>query len=109
MRTYLELAPAPIEEECAQVGTPGYRDRALQECARLIRLLRKTFGPEPKGAWLSVKWFDHDFGPYCDLSLTVSRYTNGRACDLNGLQEIIHVSRLSFFAHSCTRDFLYPL
>src|SRR5438046_6554915 len=40
-----------------------------------------------------------------DLSLTVPRYTNGRACDLNGLQEIIHVSRLSFFTHSCTRSF----
>src|SRR5437016_12373758 len=39
------------------------------------------------------------------LSLTVPRYTNGRACDLNGLQEIIHVSRLSFFTHSCTRSF----
>src|ERR687891_403933 len=40
-----------------------------------------------------------------DLSLTVPRYTNGRAYDLNGLQEIIHVSRLSFFTHSCTRSF----
>src|SRR5207247_7126408 len=40
-----------------------------------------------------------------NLSLTVPRYTNGRACDLNGLQEIIHVSRLSFFTHSCTRSF----
>jgi hypothetical protein len=39
------------------------------------------------------------------LSLTVPRYTNGRVCDLNGLQEIIHVSRLSFFTRSCTRSF----
>src|SRR4030095_13058803 len=40
-----------------------------------------------------------------NLSLTVPRYTNGRACDLNDLQEIIHVSRLSFFTRSCTRNF----
>jgi hypothetical protein len=37
--------------------------------------------------------------------LTGPRYTNGRACDLNSLQEIIHVSRLLFFTHSCTRIF----
>jgi hypothetical protein len=67
MKTYVELAPAPIEEDCAQVGTPGYREQALDECARLIRQLRKTCGPEPEGAWLSVKWFEHDFGPYCEV------------------------------------------
>src|SRR2546429_3251061 len=43
--------------------------------------------------------------PRFDLSLTVPRYTNGRASDLNSLQEIIHVSRLSFFTHSLTRSF----
>jgi hypothetical protein len=67
MKTYLSLAPAPIEEDCAQVDTPGYEDRAIEECARFIRLLRRTFGPEPEGARLSVKWFDHDFGPYCEV------------------------------------------
>src|SRR5262245_33902846 len=44
-----------------------------------------------------------------DPSLTVPRYTNGRAFDLYGLQEVIHVSRLPFFTHSCTRIFYYPL
>jgi hypothetical protein len=67
MKTYLALAPAPIEEDCAQVGTPGYREQALAECARFIRLLRQRIGPEPEGAWLSVKWFDHDFGQYCEV------------------------------------------
>ena len=67
MKTFLALAPAPVQEDCAQVGTPGYRDRALQECARFIQLLRQKFGPEPEGARLSVKWFAHDFGPYCEV------------------------------------------
>jgi hypothetical protein len=61
MKTYLSLAPTPIEEDCAQVGTSGYREQVLEECARFMRLLRQKFGPEPEGAWLSVKWFDHDF------------------------------------------------
>jgi hypothetical protein len=46
---------------------PGYREQALHECARLIQLLRKKIGAEPEGARLSVKWFDHDFGPYCEV------------------------------------------
>jgi len=28
-------------------------------------VLRKKFGPEPEGAWLSVKWFSHDCGHSC--------------------------------------------
>jgi hypothetical protein len=67
MTTYVELAAAPIEEDCAQVGMPGYREQALAECARFIKLLRQKFGPEPEGARLSVKWFEHDFGPYCEV------------------------------------------
>ena len=67
MKNYLALAPAPIEEDCAQVGTPGYQSRHLAECARFIQLLRKKFGPEPEGARLGVKWFDHDFGEYCEV------------------------------------------
>jgi hypothetical protein len=65
MRTYLELAPAPTAEHCAQVGEPGYRERAIEACARYIQLLHAKVGPEPEGTWLSVKWFEHDFGPYC--------------------------------------------
>jgi hypothetical protein len=67
MKTYIELAPVPIEEDCVQVGTPGYLEQALAEGARFIRLLRRKFGPEPEGARFSVKWFDHDFGPYCEV------------------------------------------
>ncbi len=29
--------------------------------------VRETFGPEPEGAWLSVKWFLHDFGEYAEV------------------------------------------
>ena len=67
MQNYFCIGPSPCEENCAQVGEPGYREKALAECARFIQLLREKFGPEPEGAQLSVKWFEHDFGAYCEV------------------------------------------
>ena len=67
MRNYISIGPSPYEENCAQVGEPGYREKALEECTRFIRLLRETCGPEPEGARLSVRWFPHDFGDYCEV------------------------------------------
>ena len=67
MHNSLGIGPSPYEENCAQVGETGYREKALEECARFIRLLRETCGPEPEGASLSVKWFEHDFGGYCEV------------------------------------------
>src|SRR5439155_22106104 len=84
-RREIALLDAPM----AQVDSPC---RSLTVTNRRERKDQLDIGPQP---WLVL----------FDLSLTVPRYTNGRACDLNGLQEIIHVSRLSFFTHSCTRSF----
>jgi hypothetical protein len=67
MRDFISIGPTPCEESCAQVGEPDYREKALGECRRFILLLRKTFGPEPEGAWLSVKSFPHDFGTYYEV------------------------------------------
>src|SRR5712691_10133016 len=67
MKDSLPLGPTPSEEPCAQVGEPHYRQRALKECVRFLQLLRQTFGPEPEGAWLSIKWFAHDFGEYAEV------------------------------------------
>ena len=67
MQNYFCLGPSPHEEDCAQVGQPHYREKALAECTRFIQLLRKTIGPEPEGARLSTKWFEHDFGEYCEV------------------------------------------
>ncbi len=67
MRNYISIGPSPYEENCAQVGEPGYREKALEECARFIRLLRETCGPEPEGASLRVMWFPHDFGEYAEV------------------------------------------
>ena len=67
MRQYFTLGQTPSEEDCAQVGQPGYRNKAVAECTRYIELLRRTIGPEPEGARIGIKWFDHDFGAYCEV------------------------------------------
>jgi hypothetical protein len=67
MRDYLPLGPTPSDEPCGCVGEENYADRARAECKRFMALLRHTFGPEPAGAQLAAKWFDHDFGRYCEV------------------------------------------
>jgi hypothetical protein len=67
MENYFCMGSSPYEEDCAQVGTPGYRTKAVAECTRYIELLRRTIGPEPEGARLGIKWFEHDFGQYCEV------------------------------------------
>jgi len=67
MKDYINIGPTPCEEDCAQLGTPDYREKALAECKRFIQLLRKKFGPEPEDARLAIKWFEHDFGSYCEV------------------------------------------
>ena len=67
MRDYYTLGPTPADEPCACIGEENYRERALEECKRYIELLRATFGSEPYGARLSVKWFPHDFGDYVEV------------------------------------------
>jgi hypothetical protein len=67
MRDYFCIGPTPSEEDCAQVGEPDYHRKAIAECSRFIQLIRDTLGPEPKGAELRIKAFDHDFGEYHEV------------------------------------------
>ncbi len=67
-RDYMELGPAPCEEDCVQVTRKGgYLLKMREECLRFIELIRKKLGPEPEGARLSVKSNPHDFGTYLDV------------------------------------------
>jgi hypothetical protein len=67
MRDYFSIGATPSEEDCAQVGQPDYRRKALEECQRYIELIRDTLGPEPGGAELAIKSFPHDFGTYYEV------------------------------------------
>jgi hypothetical protein len=56
------LGPAPGEEDCAQVGDPAYRERALSECRQFIQAIKLKCGEPPDGATLKVKAAPHAFG-----------------------------------------------
>lgn len=67
MRDYLTIGATPPGEECAQVGSDGYYERAKKECRAFLNQLKRQFGDEPKGADLRVKGFSHDFGTYYEV------------------------------------------
>jgi len=67
MRDYINIGPSPCDEGCVQVGANNYQSESTRECARFILQLRRVFGPEPKGALLEIKSFDHDFGAYREV------------------------------------------
>jgi len=77
MRDYIDLGSTPYGEECAQLGSENYHAKARSECYRYIEQLRRTFGPEPKGASLKVKSNSHDFGVY--LTVVVDFDDNNEA------------------------------
>lgn len=64
---YLNIGPAPCDEDCAQVGEADYHRRSRDECIRFIELIRKSLGSEPDGAILMSKSFPHDFGSYREV------------------------------------------
>ena len=64
---YIDIGPAPYDEDCVQVGTAGYAVRARAECQRYLEALRAHYGPEPEGAKLQVRGFPHDFGQYYEV------------------------------------------
>ena len=68
MMDTLELTSAPVCENCAQLGSNDYYQRAQKECRAFINQLRRQFGKEPVGARLYVKANPHDFGTYYEVA-----------------------------------------
>ena len=68
MKDDLYIGSAPAGEQCAQLGTDGYAERAWRECRALIGQLRRVFGPEPPGVRLYVRHNPHDFGTYLSVN-----------------------------------------
>ena len=64
---YMELGPTPCDEDCAQLGTDGYRERARKEAQAYIRQLVRIHGEPPAYADFATKWFNHEFGQYCEV------------------------------------------
>ncbi|MAE81285.1 MAG: hypothetical protein CMB80_01025 [Flammeovirgaceae bacterium] len=67
MNNYLYIGSAPCDEDCAQVGTDGYREQALKECNALLAQMHRKMEPEPDGAQLALRWHPHDFGSYASV------------------------------------------
>src|SRR5580698_8473696 len=67
MNNFIDVGCTPTHEDCAQVGSDDYYDRARRECLLYIGQLRRLFGDEPDGAHLSVKSNPHDFGSYLSV------------------------------------------
>lgn len=64
---YIDIGPAPYDEDCVQVGAAGYAALAYAECNRYKAALLAHYGPEPVGARITVKAFPHDFGQYYEV------------------------------------------
>jgi hypothetical protein len=69
MRDYLDLDTTPADEDSAQLGAEGYRDKAHAEYLRMVELLTRKFGHLPMGASYQFKGCPHDFGTYYQLRL----------------------------------------
>ena len=67
MRDYIEIGATPCDEDCAQVGSDNFRERATAESNAYRRQLIRMFGEPPEGASLRVKWFQHDYGSYPEV------------------------------------------
>ena len=68
MNDHIDVGATPPMEDCAQVGTADYFERAGRECRAYIGLLRRALGPEPTGATLAIKSNPHDFGTYLSVA-----------------------------------------
>jgi hypothetical protein len=62
----LNIGSTPNEEDCAQVGSADYQERARKECRAYMEQIRKHY-PEPDNGYLKVKGFSHDFGTYYEV------------------------------------------
>jgi hypothetical protein len=66
MMDYLNIGATPNEEDCAQVGSVNYQERARKECRAYMAQIQKHY-PEPENGYLKVKGFPHDFGTYYEV------------------------------------------
>ena len=62
------LAPVPIDEPCARIGSADYDAKSAVECRVFLRMLERLFPiPDEADAFLVVRQFHHDFGMYREV------------------------------------------
>lgn len=67
MKDYIDLGPTPCDEDCAQVGSPTYKQDSNKETWRYLNGLLKFFGEPPGEAFFYIKSNPHDFGSYSSV------------------------------------------
>jgi len=62
------LAPVPIDEPCARIGSADYDATSTVECRVFLRMLERLFPiPDEADAFLVVRQFHHEFGMYREV------------------------------------------
>ena len=69
MSDRLEIGATPYGENCAQVGSDDYHERAKKECAAFRNQLIRMFGEPPNGARVVVTSSPHDYGTYHEIAV----------------------------------------
>lgn len=65
---YFYLSPTPVDEDCAQLGTDGFRKQATKEMTAFCGQLYRQFPlAKEKGVYFRIKWENHDFGQYGEV------------------------------------------
>lgn len=67
MQDYLSISSVPAGEDCAELGSENYYNRAKAEIKALKNQMIRIVGEPPFGAILKMKGFPHDFGTYYEL------------------------------------------
>jgi|688.fasta_scaffold186715_2 hypothetical protein len=68
MKEYMVLGQTPYDEDCVQVGTKDYVEKAHIEMQAYLNQLHRLFpDAEAKGIDFRSKRFDHDFGSYYEV------------------------------------------
>jgi len=70
MKEYMVAGASPYDEDCAQVGTKDYVEKAHIEIQAYLNQLHRLFpDAEAKGIDFRSKRFDHDFGSYYEVCM----------------------------------------
>lgn len=81
IKAYVYLGSSPINEPCAQVGTPDYYHNARIEISAYKEQLIRIHGKPPEGAKYRMSTEQHDLGTYHELVIDITDESSTPACD----------------------------
>ena len=70
---YMNIGTVPAMEDCVQVGTDEYMDKARVETERFCKQIMKHY-PPVLGTMVRTKAFDHEFGTYVEVCVNNNKH-----------------------------------